>query len=89
MITGIEIYEFIKPNLGNVSFHGETYKDEESVENVRKYEDLLYYLIEDLCETYCKTQNRHEASGKEINGEAKRILLLIKDKLNEIEIEED
>ena len=89
MITGIEIYEFIKPNLGNVSFHGETNSDKRSVENIKKYEDLLYYLLEDLCETYSESQNRYEASGKEINKEVKRILLLIKDKLNEIEIEED
>lgn len=87
MITGIEIYEFIKPNLGKVDFHGETYADEKSVENIKKYEDVLYYMLQDLEDVYDVTKRRHESSAKKINEEAKRILLLIQEKLTDIEVE--
>ena len=88
MITGIEIYEFIKPNLGKVAFHGETYADAKSVENIKKYEDLLYYILQDLEDVYDVTKDRYEYSAKEINKESKRIILLIKEKINDMEIEE-
>ena len=87
MITGIEIYEFIKPNLGDVEFHGETYADEESIDNIKKYENLLYYLLQDLEDVYDTTKSRHEGSAKDINKEIKRIILLIQEKIKDMEIE--
>lgn len=88
MKTGIEIYEFIKPNLGNIAFHGETNADNESIKNIGKYEDLLYYLIDDLHRTYMQVDGRSESSAKEINKEIERIVLLIQGKIIDMEIKE-
>jgi len=88
MITGFEIYEFIRPNLGVIDFHGETNADIKSFENIKKYEDVLYYMLQDLEDVFDETKNRGEYSAKEINKESKRIILLIKEKIENMGVDE-
>ena len=65
---GDAIYQFCKPNLGGISFHGETNADDNSIRNLDNYFDCILYMLEDIEATAKQTNGRYEMSAKELNS---------------------
>ena len=78
-MTGYDIYNFIKPHLGNIDFHGETNSDKKSLENLEKYEQLITELLYKINEVYGDTENRYEFSGKQLHKKTGFIIRDIKE----------
>lgn len=76
-----EIYDFIKPHLGNMSYHGETNADMTSLDNFGKRWELINLLLEDAFNTYNQAKNRPEASAIYMIRNIKDMLEILKSRL--------
>ena len=76
-ITGDQIYNVFK-NQFDIKFHGDTYEDEESLENMETVSELMESLLYDLEITYNQTKNRKEYSALKLKRRLYKILDTIK-----------
>ena len=58
MLTGSELYDFIKPHLGSIEFTASHGTDMERVKNVKAYEELANLLLDDLTGAYRGAERR-------------------------------
>ena len=86
-MSGVELYRFIEPHLGSISFSGCHSTDMERLENFKRYEELINCLLEALDQSFYGSKNRSEASAKQINKKVQHILLDKLDWLEEYSIE--
>lgn len=73
-MTGVEIYQFIKPHLGSINatgFHG---TDIDNLMNFKKYDHLINCLLEDLDSSFSGSKNSYEDSVQRINAKVKEIM---------------
>jgi len=89
VLTGLDIYNFIKSNLGSINFNCETYTDEKSVENINKYKDLLELLLNDINNSYNQTVNRSESSAREIQKALLKVLFLLEENIADYKTNEE
>ena len=61
------IYQFCKPNLGGISFHGETNADDDSIRNLDNYCECIIRMLEDMEATAKQTDGRYERSAQKLN----------------------
>ena len=73
-MTGVEIYEFIKPHLGSIYPSGDHSKDSERMANMKIYDALLNCLLEDLDETLHCSKGHSESSTRALRAMALGIL---------------
>lgn len=76
-MNGVDIYNFIKPHLGNINATGFHDIDMEKLSNFKKYQELINCLLEDLDISFYRSKNSHEDSVKTINNRAKEVMIEI------------
>lgn len=90
-LTAEQIVGIVKKLVGQTDWWGETYKDEESLENLEVYGDVICLLVCDLVEKHITSHNRCEYSIKKLNAKyglwIKRVNSVIEDSVNEIKKE--
>ena len=77
-MDGKEIYNFIKPHLGNIHPTGHRNTDMDNIKNFKKYQELINCLLEDLDSTFYYSKNSYgayEDSVKAINNKAKEVMI--------------
>lgn len=87
-MTGVEIYSFIKPHLGNIDASGNHSLDMERIKNFKIYDELINCLLEDLDQSFNGSRDRYEDSMKKINAKAKDVMLDKAEWLNNYPFEE-
>lgn len=70
--------------MGPLKFYGETYGDEETLDNLENFNNLLEDMMDDLYELARSTQERPEDSAKEIHEKVLEIKQSIQECLNDI-----
>ena len=78
-MTGYDIFEFIKHNLGHINFEGETNHDRKSLENLEKYDELITILLYEINDVFDETKDRPEFSGKQLHKKTGFIIRDIKE----------
>lgn len=76
-MNGVDIYNFIKPHLGNINATGFHDIDMEKLSNFKKYQELINCLLEDLDMSFYRSKNSCEDSAKTINNRAKEVMIEI------------
>lgn len=72
--------------IGKMHWHGETYADEQSLENMESAYDLALSLIESIYDNATLSKNAVDTfSGGKLNKRAKEMLAYIKSICEEIE----
>lgn len=74
-MNGKEIYNFIKPHLGNIHPTTCYTTNMEKLSNFRKYQELINCLLEDLDSSFYRSKNSYEDSVKTINNRAKEVMI--------------
>ena len=74
-MTGVEIYNLIRPHLGKINATGRHDIDMERLKNFKIYDELIYCLLEDLDQSIHDSEDRYEDSAKQINAKAKDVIL--------------
>ena len=73
-MTGVDIYEFIKPHLGSIYPSGDHSKDSEKIGNMKIYDELLNCLLFDLDKTLHCSNDYNESSIRALRTMALGIL---------------
>ena len=84
-MTNEEVLEIVERIIGDVSFWGETIRDEENAKNIKMYAYVATKMVEKLSEVYCQTKGRYEDSSKPLFKEAKKALGTIKENVSCLE----
>ena len=66
-LTAAQIVGIVKKIVGQTEWRGETIKDEESLENLEVYGEVIYQLVCDLVNKHISSLNRYEGSVKSLN----------------------
>lgn len=74
-MNGIEIYNFIKPHLGNINATGSHDTDMKNLSNFKKHQELINCLLEDLDRSFYYSKNSYKDSVKAINNRAKEVMI--------------
>lgn len=74
-MTGIQIYNLIKPHLGNINATGFYDEDMKRLENYKIYDELISCLLEDLDTAWYRSKDSNKSSARMINERAKKLLL--------------
>ena len=67
-LTAQQIVGIVKKLVGQTEWWGETNKDNESLENLKVYGDVIYQLVCDLVDKHIRSLNRYEGSVKSLNA---------------------
>lgn len=70
--------------MGPLKFYGETYEDEETLDNLENFNNLLVDMMDDLYDLANSTQERPEESANEIHEKVIEIKQSIQECLNDI-----
>ena len=74
-MNGKEIYNFIKPHLGNIHPTTCYTTNMENLKNFDKYQELINCLLEDLDDSFYYSKNSYFDSVKAIKNRAKEIMI--------------
>lgn len=64
----VTVQQLMNGIVGDITPHGDAYEDEQSLDNMRKFEDVCWYVVEKLenainCKDACEASKREVASA--------------------------
>jgi uncharacterized protein YaaR (DUF327 family) len=82
-LTSKQIVGIVKKLVGQTDWWGETNKDNQSLENLKVLDEVIYELVNNICDKFVDTINAHESSVKSLNQKYFKILSTITDTITE------
>ena len=78
-LTPEQIVDIVKKLVGQTSWWGDSWKDDESFENLKVYGEVIYQLVCDLADKHISSLNKQEGCVQTLNKQYDRYLSYIND----------